>query len=99
MGSVTEDFDDIPEGDIYLIKDVFQHWTESRMRWFLEQWKKYNKSKYLLSINCKKNGFGYQKMSSLYHRNIDCSDRVFDGFNPISIFEYKTKEVILCSRE
>jgi SAM-dependent methyltransferase len=90
---ISEDITNIPNSDIYIIKDVLQHWCEDRIYKFLNNLTTQKKYKYIIICNCKskfradiKDGEWRPLSSQHYPLSI---------FNPISVFQYHTKEVCI----
>lgn len=96
---VQKHFEEIPNTDLCVIKDVFQHWVDEDIREFLEKWKKSKKSKQIIIVNCYKGMKNYEiNETGSDLRGLDSANKVFEGYNIRSLLRYNTKEVCLCSQ-
>jgi len=90
---VTTNVDNIPNSDIYIIKDVLQHWCEKRIFRFLNRLIKSKHFRYIIICNCKSQHRvdikdGEWRPLSLHHYPLSY-------FNPISVLQYHSKEVCI----
>ena len=88
----------IESGDLYILKDVLQHWSLESIYDFLDKIVILKKFKYILIINC-----GYQKIDNT---TISCGQwrplssiyYPLKRYNPIILGNYHTKEISLIKR-
>jgi hypothetical protein len=85
--------DKIKPGELCILKDVLQHWSTKCIDRFLEYLITSKKFKYILICNC-----CYQENSDSDIKNGDfrylsCDYLPLKKFNPIKLFNYKSKEV------
>ncbi len=90
--------EEIPEGDLLILKDVIQHWKTQEIYTFLDYITQNNKFKYILIVNC-----SYQTIDDYdipedteetYHsRPLTALLYPLKKYNPEIVFTYHTKEV------
>jgi hypothetical protein len=90
----------LPKADLYIIKDVLQHWKSNDIYTFLDYLTVKQPYKYFLIINC---GWQYNEHNDIYNtgdfRPLSCNKYPMKKYNPIKIFNYNTKEVSLITNK
>jgi SAM-dependent methyltransferase len=82
----------IPDADLYIIKDVIQHWNNAEIIGFLDYLVRNKKYKYILICNCCFDS-KINNINTGQFRPICCCDSVLLKYNAINVFNYKTKQV------
>lgn len=83
--------------DLCIIKDVLQHWTHDEIYTFLDYIIESKKFKFILLINCNYQNDDNININTGQFRALSCNYLPLKKYNPIKIFEYGTKEVLLIS--
>ena len=82
----------IPSADLYILKDILQHWSNKDITEFLERLIQLQKCNAILIINC-----GQQKrkknIRTGYHRQLSARFAPLRNFHPQIVLTYETKEV------
>lgn len=95
-----EDINQIPNGDLYIIKDVLQHWPDDKVLFFINTCKEYKKTNKLLITNCYQLNLNKNiEKNGKEMRALPSSHEIFKNFKIESLLKYNTKETILCSLE
>ena len=90
---IYSEINKINEGELCILKDVLQHWSTYNINTFLEQLISSKKFKYILICNC-----CFQENSNIDiddggFRYLSCDFLPLKKFNPVKLFNYKSKEV------
>jgi SAM-dependent methyltransferase len=85
--------DKIEGGELCILKDVLQHWSTNSINIFLDYLITSKKFKYILICNC-----CYQEQCNTdikdgEFRYLSCDFLPLKKFNPVKIFNYKSKEI------
>jgi hypothetical protein len=88
--------DQIKDADLFVIKDVMQHWDDSATKEFVDWIIKTNKFKFVLITNCSpgRNGMT-QEGSNGGWRGLSCEHPIFKNRGFVPMLRYHTKEVML----
>ncbi len=95
---ILREIDIFPSADLYIAKDIFQHWSDQEVKDFLKMWKKKNKSKFLIIVNDFKNK-GFKAIKDGGARALPCTHDAYRDMNISLLMRYRDKEVCLCSQE
>jgi hypothetical protein len=92
--------DQLPEADLYIIKDVLQHWKTSDIHIFLDYLTTKQPYKYFLIINC---GWQHEDNTDIMNtgdfRPLSCNKYPMKKYSPNKLFKYNTKEVsLICNK-
>lgn len=91
---VFANLDQIPGGDLCILKDVLQHWSNQDITVFLESVIRSRKFRWILICNCAQQK-RVKNIKTGYHRQLSAAFRPLCLFKPTVIFRYETKEVSL----
>lgn len=58
---------EVPEADVYLLKDVLQHWESHYIRQFLSEFFRARPRAHLLTVNCNRQTTDERKLDAKYH--------------------------------
>ena len=83
----------IKDGELCILKDVIQHWSNKEIYSFLDYLIQSNKFKYILIINCCNQKKDEQDCETGGGRPLSCNFYPLKKYNPIKIENYKNKEV------
>jgi hypothetical protein len=86
--------DQIPSGDLCILKDVLQHWSNQDITVFLDSVIRSRKFRWILICNCAQQK-RVKNIKTGYHRQLAAAFRPLSVFNPTVLFCYETKEVSL----
>lgn len=89
-----EDRANIPGGDLCILKDVLQHWSNQDIQIFLDSLIRSQKFRWILVCNCAQQK-RVKNIKTGYHRQLSAAFRPLCLFNPTVVFWYATKEVSL----
>lgn len=84
---------DIINGDLYILKDVIQHWSSDDINTFLEYLIENKKCKYILLCNCSYQTQDNRILDSDGFGALSCDYLPLKKFNPTKLYNYNTKEV------
>jgi hypothetical protein len=87
--------EEIIDGDLYILKDVLQHWTVEQIYTFLDYLVENKKFKYILICNCSSQTIDNPSHGINSWPFIHLSVEFFPlkKYNPIKIMNYSTKEI------
>lgn len=88
------DLEEIPPGDLCILKDVLQHWSNQDITVFLESLIRSKKFRWILICNCAQQK-RVKNIKTGYHRQLSISFRPLSQFSPTVQLTYETKEVSL----
>jgi hypothetical protein len=80
-------------GDLYILKDVIQHWTLDDIYTFLDYLVEYKKFKYILICNCCHQLEDNTDIQVGHWRPLSCDYFPLKKYNPIKLYNYYTKEI------
>jgi hypothetical protein len=86
------DLQEIPPGDLCILKDVLQHWSNRDITVFLDRLIRSKKFRWILICNCAQQK-RVKTIKTGYHRQLSSAFRPLCLFNPTILFRYETKEV------
>ena len=89
--------EEIINADLCIIKDVLQHWQIKDIYNFMDYITNNNKFKYILIANCCNQEIDEDNCRTGDFRNLSCNFLPLKKYNPVKLFNYKTKEVSLIS--
>jgi hypothetical protein len=84
--------DQIPGGDLCILKDVLQHWSNQDIQIFLDRLIRSRKFRWILICNCAQQK-RVKNIKTGYHRQLSAAFRPLSLFTPTILFRYETKEV------
>ena len=84
----------IPTGDLCILKDVLQHWSNQDIQFFLDRLIRSKKFRWILVCNCAQQKH-VKNIKTGYHRQLSAAFRPLCLFKPSIVFRYETKEVSL----
>lgn len=85
--------ENINNGDLYILKDVLQHWSISSICTFLDFVIEQKKCKYILITNCCNQKQHMDDTIDGGWRALSCDYFPLLAFNPKKLYNYNTKEV------
>lgn len=85
--------EDIKEADLYILKDVIQHWSIKDIYEFLDYLTEKKNFKYLLICNCCNQNYNDEDINNGEWRPLNSDYYPLKKYNPIKLFTYNTKEV------
>ena len=85
----------IIEGDLCILKDILQHWSNKDIYSFLDYLYENKKYKYILLVNCCNQVADDQDINTGEGRPLSCNYFPLKKYNPEKIMNYNTKEVSL----
>ena len=88
------DLQEAPGGDLCILKDVLQHWSNQDITAFLDSLIRSRKFRWILVCNCAQQK-RVKNIKTGYHRQLSAAFRPLCLFNPTVVFRYETKEVSL----
>ena len=91
-----KELDCLPYGDLYIVKDVFQHWDNASICNFLDEWYAKGYSKYLISVNSWEDKDREDIEIGRDMRPLCSTRKPFKKYSPLSLLYYgeeETKEV------
>ena len=91
---VFSNVQEVPGGDLCILKDVLQHWSNQDITEFLESLIRSRKFRWILICNCAQQKH-VKNIKTGYHRQLAAAFRPLCLFNPTVLFHYETKEVSL----
>ncbi len=80
-------------GDLCILKDVIQHWSLKDINEFLDYLVDSKKFKYILICNCCSQRRDNTDIENGKWRALSCEYFPLKKYNPIKLYNYKTKEV------
>ncbi len=89
----------LESADLYILKDVLQHWSLECIYTFLDYIIEQKKFKYLLIINCCISAEDNKDIENGSARPLSCNFFPLKKYNAQYLFQYKTKEVSLIQIE
>jgi hypothetical protein len=92
--NVFSNVEEVPPGDLCILKDVLQHWSNQDITVFLDRLIQSRKFRWILICNCARQK-RVKNIKTGYHRQLSISFRPLSLFNPTVLFRYETKEVSL----
>jgi hypothetical protein len=92
--NVFSNVEEVPPGDLCILKDVLQHWSNQDITGFLESLIRSKKFRWILICNCAQQKH-VKNIKTGYHRQLSSAFRPLSLFNPTVLFRYETKEVSL----
>jgi hypothetical protein len=82
-------------GNLCVIKDVFQHWSDNSICVFLNYLTQHKRFKYILICNsCNQQADSVNNVTGTY-RELSCDYYPLKHFNPVKVLNYNSKEVCL----
>jgi O-methyltransferase domain len=88
----------IPDAELYILKDVLQHWSNVRIKTFLSNMIQKRKFRYMIIVNCCSD-HAPDDIEDGSWRPLSCRHTPLLEFNMVSIMRYQTKEVLLFTKE
>lgn len=86
---------DLPLGDLCVIKDVFQYWSNNSINVFLNYLVQHKRFKYILIVNsCGQQMDNCHAVTGQY-RELSCNYNPLKKFNAVKLLNYNLKEVSL----
>ena len=94
--------ENLEKADLYILKDVLQHWTIESITTFLDKITKNKQTKYILICNCCDQKQDNQplrhiavnnNMCGSFHRSLTSKMLPLKKYNPKIVLKYSTKEV------
>ena len=85
----------IPVGDLYIIKDVFQYWSNNSINGLLNYLIQHKRCKYILIVNSCSQKYDNVDTKTGQYRELSCDYNPLKQFNPEKILNYNSKEVSL----
>ncbi len=85
--------EDIIDADLYILKDVMQHWSLRNIYNFLDYLIENKKFKYILICNCYNQNYNDEDINDGDWRPLSSDLLPLKKYNPIKLFTYHTKEV------
>ena len=85
----------IKDGELCILKDVLQHWSLNKINNFLEYIVESKKFKYILITNCCNQETDNTDILIGQFRPLSCEFFPLKKYNPIKLYNYNTKEVLL----
>jgi len=91
--------ENIVNGDLYILKDVLQHWSLDNIYKFLDYIIEHKKCKYILISNCCNQTQDDTDIRDGEGRELSCDFLPLKKYNPKKMYKYYSKEVsiILCN--
>jgi trans-aconitate methyltransferase len=83
----------IINGDLCILKDVIQHWALDDIYTFLDYLVEYKKFKYILICNCCDQLQDNTDIQVGQWRPLSCDYFPLKKYNPIKLYNYRTKEI------
>jgi len=87
----------IPHGDLCIIKDVLQHWSNKCIYELLDFIINSRRFKYILIINCCNQEYDNYDIINGDYRHLSCDFFPLKKYNPIKLLKYNSKEISLIS--
>lgn len=88
---IFEEIESIQDAELYVIKDVLQHWSNKSIEIFLDKLVKKN-VKYVIVTNCCNQSHDYQDTGDGQGRPLSANYFPLKKYNPKILFNYNKKE-------
>jgi len=85
----------IPLGNLCIIKDVFQHWSDNSIIVLLNYLTQQKQFKYILICNSSNQTHDSVNNTTGTYRELSCDYYPLKHFNPVKLLNYNSKEVCL----
>ena len=89
------DMKDLPLGDLCIIKDVFQYWSNNSINVFLDYLIQNKRFKYILIVNSCGQQINEGNTITGQYRELSCAYNPLKKFNAIKLLNYNLKEASL----
>jgi len=86
---------ELPLGDLCIVKDVFQYWSNNSINVFLNYLIKNKRFKYILIVNSCGQQMDNCNTATGQYRELSCDYEPLKKFNPVKLLNYISKEVSL----
>lgn len=97
---ILNNIDNIENTELYILKDILQHWTNKEIVYFLDKLISIKKYKHILIINSANQKFDNQDTTSTFrHRSLSVKYNPLKQYKPKLVFTYHEKEVLLISKD